>query len=91
MKFSKIDGMKVFSSDAFKVGEVSGAEIKTKQWEITHLYIELSDEAATKLGYKKPLLGHITICIPINYIKTVGDVLTLNRTIPELKKLPECK
>ena len=91
MKFSKIDGMKIFSSDAFIVGEISGAEIHTKEWEITHLYIELSDEASTKLGYKKPFIGHITLCIPVSYIKTVGDVLTLNRTLQELAKMPECE
>jgi len=91
MKFSKIDGMKVFSSDAFKVGEVSGAEIHTKEWAITHLYIELSDDAATKLGYKKPFIGHITICIPVSYVKTVGDVITLNRNMQELTKMPECE
>lgn len=91
MKFSKIDGMKVFSSDAFMVGEVSGAEINAKKWEVTHLYIELSDDAATKLGYKKPLIGHITICVPVGYVKTVGDVVTFNRTIQELTKMPECE
>ena len=91
MKFSKIDGMKVLSSDAFRVGEVSGADINTNSWEITHLYIELSDDAATKLGYKKPFIGHITICAPVDYIQTIGDVITLNKTLKELETIPECK
>ena len=93
MKFSKIDGLKTFSSDALMVGEVSGAEINTVEWEVTHLYIELSDAAATKLAYKKPLLGlgQITICIPVGYVKTVGDVITLNRPLQELAKTLGCK
>lgn len=90
MKFSKINGMKVLSSDAFLLGEISGADVNTKNWNITHIYVALTDEAATKLGYKKPFLGHISICIPVPYIKTVGDVVTLSRTLQELEKLPEC-
>lgn len=91
MKFSKINDMKVFSSDAFLIGEISGADVNTKKWMITHLYIELSDEAVTKLGYKKPFFGHISICIPINFIKTIGDVVTLSKNLKELEKLPGCK
>ncbi|MGC9308736.1 MAG: PRC-barrel domain-containing protein [Thermoplasmatota archaeon] len=91
MKFSKLEGMQVFSSDANVVGEVTGAEIRTKNWEITHLCIELSDEAVVKLGHKKPFIGHITIHLPVSYIKTVGDVVTLDRTLRELKKIPSSK
>jgi sporulation protein YlmC with PRC-barrel domain len=94
MKFSKLEGMKVFSSDASVVGEVAGADINEKKWEITHLHIALSGDAITKLGHKKPalgFLGHITINLPVGYVKTVGDVITLDKALRDLKKLPPSK
>ena len=91
MKFSKMDGMDVFTLDGFQAGEISGIETDTKNWEVTHLHIELSDEAVKELGFKKPLLGHITICLPVGYIKAVGDVVTLARNLKGLNKIPECK
>jgi len=91
MKFSKLDGMDVVTLDGFKAGEISGMELDTKNWEATHLHIELSDEAIRELGYKKPLLGHITICLPVGYIKAVGNVVTLTRNLKGLDKIPECK
>ena len=91
MKFVKLDGMKVMSADAFQVGDITGAEIDTKNWGITHLYVALTDEAATKLGHKKPLLGHITVCLCVKYIETVGDVVTLNKELLEIEDISECK
>lgn len=91
MKFSKIDGMPVLSLDAHEVGEISGAEIDIKKWNVTHLHIELSDEAVKELGYKKPIFGHITICLPIGFVKAIGDVVSLNRTVKGLERIPECR
>jgi len=91
MKFSKLEGMKVFSSDAALVGEVEGADVDTKKWSLTHLHIELADDAVTKMGHKKPFLGSITINLPTDYIKTVGDVINLDRTLQEIKKIPSSK
>lgn len=91
MKFVKLDGMKVMSADAFEVGDVTGAEIDTKTWDLTHLYVALTDEAATKLGHKKPLLGHITVCLCVKHVGTVGDVVTLNKELLEIEEISECK
>ncbi len=91
MKFSKIDGMDVVTLDGFKAGEISGIDVNTKKWEVTHMHIELSDDAIKELGFKKPLLGNITICLPVGYIKAVGNVVTLSRHLKGLGKIPECK
>jgi len=91
MKFSKIDGMDVVTVDGFNAGDVSGMNINTKKWEVTHLYIELSNDAIKELNYKKPILGSITICLPVAYIKAVGTVVTLSRPLKDLDKRPECK
>lgn len=91
MKFSKLDGMKVVSLDANRIGEISGLEIDTRKWGVTHLHIELTDETIKELGFRKPLIGNITICLPVGYVKAVGDFVTLSRTLDGLKKIPECK
>ena len=91
MKFSKLDGMKVVSLDAFRVGEISGIEIDTKRWDVTHIHIELTDEAIKELSFKKPIFGNINICLPIGYVKAIGDFVTLSRKLDGLKRIPECK
>ena len=91
MKFSKLDGMKVVTLDGLNAGEISGLEVDTKSWEATHLHIELSEQAVKGLGFKKPIIGHITICLPVGYVKAVGDFVTLNRNLDGLKRIPECK
>ncbi len=91
VKVSSLNGKKVITKDAFTVGAVSGAEVNTGNWQITHLHISLAKEATEELGFKKPLLGHITICLPINHIEAFGDVITLRPAINELKNTPECK
>jgi len=91
VKVSALNGKKVITTDAFSVGEVSGAEVDPALWKITHIHVNLTKEATTELGLKKPFMGHITICIPINIIKGLGDVVTLKKTREELKAMPECK
>jgi sporulation protein YlmC with PRC-barrel domain len=90
VKVSEINGKKVITTDAFNVGKVSGAEMD-EQWKITHLHVDLSKEATKELGFKKPVFGHITICLPIKLIKGLRDVVTLSETREGLKTIPECK
>ena len=87
---SELNGKKVITIDAFNVGEASGAEMDN-QWKITHLYVNLSKEATNELGFKKPVLGHITVCLPVNLIQAFGDVITLSKRREELQGIPECK
>ena len=91
MKYRKLDGMKILSLDAKDVGEVNGLEIDTKNWKITHIHIELSDNALKELNIKKPLLGHVSLCFPVGFIKKVGDVISLSRNLDGLKRIPECR
>ncbi len=90
VKVSEINGKKVITTDAFNVGKISGAEMDD-QWKITHVHVDLSKEATNELGFKKPVLGHITICLPVNLIQGLGDVITLSKTREGLKGIPECK
>ena len=91
MKYSKLDGMKIVSLDAKEVGELNGLEIDVKDWKVTHIHIELTDNALKELNIKKPILGHISLCFPVGFIKKVGDVITLSRNLDGLKKIPQCR
>jgi sporulation protein YlmC with PRC-barrel domain len=91
VKVSSLIGKKVITTDAFTVGEVSGVEMDINQWKITHLDVGLAKEATSELGFKKPFMGHITILVPVELIRGLGDVVTLKRTREELKGLPEWK
>jgi sporulation protein YlmC with PRC-barrel domain len=91
VKVSSLIGKKVITTDAFTVGEVSGVEMDINQWKITHLDVGLAKEATSELGFKKPFMGHIVICVPINLVQGLADVVTLKTTRVELKGIPECK
>ncbi|MCW3980174.1 MAG: PRC-barrel domain-containing protein [Candidatus Bathyarchaeota archaeon] len=90
IQVSELNGKKVITTDAFEVGKVSGAEMD-EQWKITYIHVNLSKEATDELGFKKPVLGHITICLPINLVQGLKDVITLNKTREDLKGIPECR
>jgi len=88
---SKMNGMKVITVDAFTLGEIDGAVADTDQWKITHLHVDLTEESLRELGLKKPFLGTIKICLPVNVIGKFGDVITLKSSLQELRNIPECK
>ena len=53
--------------------------------------MSLTDEATRELGFKKPFMGSVTVCVPVSIVQAVGDVITLNKGIKELKDLVEPK
>lgn len=81
----------VITADAYTLGEVIGAEVDTKVWKVTHLNVSLSDDATRELGFRKPFLGHVDVCLPVELIEAYGDVITLRKDLANLKELPECK
>jgi sporulation protein YlmC with PRC-barrel domain len=84
INFEKIIGLQVITSGAHILGEVKGAKIDTKTWEIKFLNVKLSDEAANKLGMKKRI-GSKTISIPVNLVQAVAGVITLTKSLQELE------
>jgi sporulation protein YlmC with PRC-barrel domain len=91
MKISRLNGMKVITADACTIGEVDEAHAEISTWNITHLEVELTKEAIEQLGFKKPLLGSVTMCLPVGVVDKVGDVITLNKSLMDLQTLEECK
>jgi len=89
--FARLLGKKVIGSNAYMLGEVHGADVDTGNWQITHLHVSLTDEATRELGFKKPFLGAVVVCLPVTLIQAVGDVITLNKTVKELRTFVEPK
>ena len=86
----KLEGKKMVSVKGYSIGEVEGFDVDTTSWQITGLQVTLSDEAATELGFKRPLINKVVVKIPTEAIGNVGNFVTLVKAIDNLKSLVEC-
>ena len=84
---SELNGKKVIDTGAFALGEVEGAEFDGKNWQITNLQVKLTGEATERFGFKKPMMGHPVVLLPVTVISAVADVVSLNKSIEELKSI----
>jgi len=91
VEITRLFWKKAFTSDAFMLGEVESAEVDMNTWQITSFYVGLTDEATKMMGFKRPYLGKVHVCLPVSTIKTIQDTVILNKTLPELRNLKECK
>ncbi len=88
---NRLNGRRVISTDAYTLGEVERVNVDTDKWQVTDLLISLTEQAIRELAFKKPFLGSVMICLPVAHIQAVGDVITLNKPLQELKDLKECR
>ena len=84
----KMVGLQVITADAHVLGEVKGARIDTKAWEVKYLNIKLSDKAADRLGMKKRF-GSSTISIPVSLIQAFGELVAISKTMEGLETAKE--
>jgi len=91
VEITRIFWKKAFTADAFLLGDIESAEVDVNNWQVTNFYVGLTDEATKALGFKRPFLGKVVVCLPVSTIKTVQDSAILNKTIAELRNLKECK
>ena len=83
-------GKSVVADDARLVGTVTGVEVELMpKWEVTHLHVSLTEETTKELGYKKPFLGSVDVILPISIVKAVGDLISLDKKIDDLRDLVE--
>jgi len=86
----QLEGKGVVDSEAKVLGYVCGIEFDIKDWGVTHLCVNLTDDAVEILGYKKPrFFGSIVINIPVEVVKAISDVVALDRSAKELRNLVE--
>lgn len=83
----KLNGKKVIGTGGCIVGEVEGLDLNLENWQVEGLQVGLTNDAATEIGFKRPILSQIVIVIPPKLITTVGDVVALNEEIGNLKDL----
>ena len=88
---SKLNGKKVIGANAYTLGEIIGADADTGKGQITHLRVGLTDEATRELGFRKLLLGSVIVCLPTDIIQATGDVISLNKSITELRNIVQPK
>jgi sporulation protein YlmC with PRC-barrel domain len=91
VEITRLFWKKAFTSDAVLLGEVESAEVDERTWQITNFYVGLTDEATRMLGFKRPYLGKVHVCLPVSTVKTFQDTAILNQTLQELRNLKECK
>jgi sporulation protein YlmC with PRC-barrel domain len=67
---------------------VKDTEFDSTSWRIKSLLLELSDKAATELGYTRTAgslgalsmkRGHRTVFMPVDLVASIGDVITVNK------------
>ena len=86
----KIEGKKVVSVKGYVVGEIEALDVDFSNWRVTGLQVGLTDEAATELGFKRPILSKVTVIIPPSAVGEIGNFITLDKSIENLKSLVEC-
>ena len=84
INIEKLIGLQVITSEAHILGQVKGARIDTKTWEIKYLNVKLADEAANRLGMKKRFRSS-SISVPVRDVQAVAGVVTLTRSLEELE------
>jgi len=91
VEITRVFWKRAFTSDGFLLGEIESAEVDMTTWQVTSLYVALTDEATKSLGFKVPFLGKVVVCLPVSTIKTIQDTAVLNKSIAELRDLKQCK
>ena len=82
-------GKQIVSVKGEIMGEVDGIDVDPTNWQATGLYVTLSNDATTELGFKKPFLSRVVINLPTNLIVSVGEVITLKDSVKNLRDIVE--
>jgi sporulation protein YlmC with PRC-barrel domain len=91
VSIGELSWKKVVTSDGIEIGQLQGGEISQGDWRITHVHIGLDDDTMKKLGFTRPFLGRILICLPVSYIQSFSETVILNKSFEELKGTKECQ
>lgn len=89
MNPAQLKGKKVVGTEDYILGEVDGVNVDLNTWQANVFYVALSDEATSELGFKKPFMRKIVICLPTKLIKVVGDIITLTEPVSHIKDIAE--
>jgi|APFre7841882654_1041346.scaffolds.fasta_scaffold00002_92 sporulation protein YlmC with PRC-barrel domain len=90
MDMGKLNWKRVVTSDGVTIGEVQGGDVDTNSWQVTNVHVGLNDATLKEFGLKKPFLGQVFVCLPVDMVQTVNDAVTLKESLAELKTEKEC-
>ncbi len=82
---------KVVTSDNVVIGETESAELDTSTWQITNIFVGLNDATSNMMGFDRPFLGKVIICLPVSTVQTIKETVVLKKTMKELSEIRECK
>jgi len=91
VEITRLFWRKAYTSDNFLLGEIHSADLDMATWQVTSLFVTLSEEATKALGFKHPYLGKVVVCLPVGDVKTISETAILNQTLEELHNLRACK
>ena len=86
---NELMGKVVVGSKAYTLGTVNGVEVDLAMWQVTHLHVSLSTEATRELGFRKPILGAVTVYVPVSLVQVAGDIIALNKGREEMRDVIE--
>ena len=92
MKPYELERKTIISKEAKELGTVTGVEIDSSTWNVTHLQVGLVDRVLHSLDLtheKKPGEKFVEILIPTKTVEMVADLIVLNISIDELKTIVE--
>ena len=84
-------GKSVLTSDASDIGAVNDFQLSVEDLKVNAVGVTLNAQTKRDLGIKKSPFTGVTLCIPIDHVNKVGDMVTLRIDFEHLKELPECK
>jgi len=92
VRANDLTGKKVIGLNGDSIGEVKDVEFDTKTWKVNDILLKLTDKAATEIGIKNsrnlgPLSlnqGNKSVYMPVAYISSISDVITINKTLLEI-------
>jgi len=91
MDIGTLNWKKVITSDGVTIGEVQGGELDATSFQVTHVHIGLNDAALKEFGLKKPFLGQVFVCLPVDMVQEANEAVTLKESLAELRNGPECR
>jgi len=86
----KVEGKKVVSIKGNAVGIVEGVDVDFGNWKVNGLEVALNDEATIELGFSRPFMSKVVVIIPNSAIGEIGNFITLDENVENLKSLVEC-
>lgn len=84
MRVDELVGTVVVGAGAQVIGEVCDIQFDEKTMNLTGICIKLNENVLESMRMKKPRFGSVRVDVPIEVIKVIGDVVSLDKTAQDL-------